>query len=162
MSKDDQFRQYAGGGASGRSIQNRKALATATRAHARACGEHYSKQNRTRLSEMARKYPARNPWAAMTLGLILLCAIEAALAEQPPAERRGLRFVGLHCAQCHGIEQDSESPLTNAPPFRTLHLKYAVADLQRPLAEGIHPSMPLFRLTPGEIEDVMAYLKTLR
>ena len=54
MSKDDQFRQYAGGGASGRSIQNRKALATATRAHARACGEHYSKQNRTRLSEMAR------------------------------------------------------------------------------------------------------------
>jgi hypothetical protein len=43
-----------------------------------------------------------------------------------------------------------------------LDLKYGVADLQRPLAEGIHPTMPLFRLTPGEIEDVMAYLKTLR
>jgi len=37
-----------------------------------------------------------------------------------------------------------------------------VADLQRPLAEGVHPMMPLFRLSPGEIEDVMAYLKTLR
>lgn len=52
MSEDDQFRQYAGGRASGRSIQ--KTLATATRAHVRACGEHYWKQNRTRLSEMAR------------------------------------------------------------------------------------------------------------
>jgi hypothetical protein len=30
------------------------------------------------------------------------------------------------------------------------------------LAEGIHPTMPLFRLTSGEIEDVMAFLKTLR
>jgi hypothetical protein len=39
---------------------------------------------------------------------------------------------------------------------------YGVADLQRPLADGVHPMMPLFRLSPGEIEDVMAYLKTLR
>jgi cytochrome c len=131
MSKDDQFRQYA-----------------------RA-------SNRTRLSGTARKYPARNPWPVITLGLVLLCPSEAALAEQP-AERRGLRFVGLHCARCHSIEQNSESPLASAPPFRALHLKYAVADLQRPLAEGIHPSMPLFRLTPGEIEEFMAYLKTLR
>lgn len=49
-----------------------------------------------------------------------------------------------------------------APPFRALYLKYAVADLQRPLAEGIHPVMPRFRLEPDQVEDVMAYLKTLR
>jgi hypothetical protein len=42
-----------------------------------------------------------------------------------------------------------------------LHLKYGVADLQRPLAEGVHPTMPLFKLTPGEIADVMAFFKTL-
>jgi mono/diheme cytochrome c family protein len=94
------------------------------------------------------QYPARTPWPAITLGLFLLCASEAVLAEQP-AERRGLRFVGLHCARCHSIEQNSESPLASASPFRALHLKYAVADQQRPLAEEIHPSMPLFRLTPG-------------
>jgi len=73
-----------------------------------------------------------------------------------------LRFVSLHCAQCHAIDKVSASRLANAPPFRTLGLKYGFADLQRPLAEGIHPTMPLFRLTSGEIEDVMAYLKTLR
>jgi hypothetical protein len=36
-----------------------------------------------------------------------------------------------------------------------------VEDLQRPLAEGIHPKMPLFQLTQAEIIDLMAYLKTL-
>ncbi len=49
-----------------------------------------------------------------------------------------------------------------APPLRALYLRYPVADLQRPLAEGIHPVMPRFRLEPDQVEDVMAYLKTLR
>ena len=96
----------------------------------------------------------------IALGVILLCASESAIAESP-AERRGLRFVSLHCAECHAIDKVSESPLAIAPPFRTLHLKYSVADLQRPLAQGVHPVMPKFRLEPNEVEDVMAYLKTL-
>jgi len=51
-----------------------------------------------------------------------------------------------------------------APPFRTLHLHYPVEDLQEPLAEGIvtgHPTMPEFRFDPGQVGDVIAYLKTL-
>lgn len=68
MSKDDQFRQYAGGGASGRSIQNRKALATATRAHARACGEHYSKQNRTRLKRNGAEISCPQPLGSYDAG----------------------------------------------------------------------------------------------
>jgi cytochrome c len=42
-----------------------------------------------------------------------------------------------------------------------LHLKYPVSDLQRPLAQGIHPDMPRFQLDAGQVEDIMAYLKTL-
>jgi cytochrome c len=51
-----------------------------------------------------------------------------------------------------------------APPFRTLHTKYPVENLAESLAEGImtgHPTMPQFRLDPGQIGDVIAYLKTL-
>jgi mono/diheme cytochrome c family protein len=36
--------------------------------------------------------------------------------------------------------------------------------LQEALAEGIvtgHPSMPQFQLDPGQVQDVIAYLKTL-
>jgi cytochrome c len=74
-----------------------------------------------------------------------------------PAERRGLRFVRMHCSRCHAIDQVGESPLATAPPFRTLRLKYPV----RPLANGVHPVMPRFQLEAGQVEDIMAYLRTL-
>jgi cytochrome c len=88
----------------------------------------------------------------------------APAAAQSPAAQRGLTFVRVHCAQCHAIDTVSESPLTIAPPFRTLHLRYPIESLQPRLAEGIiagHPTMPQFRLDPGQIADVLAYLKTL-
>ena len=109
---------------------------------------------------MVRESSAQLPRLVIALAAILLCAGESALA-QSPAERRGLRFARLHCAQCHAIEAVGESPLTIAPPFRALHLKYPVQDLQRPLAEGIHPKMPVFQLTQAQITDLMAYLKAL-
>ncbi|HEY6992368.1 MAG TPA: cytochrome c [Xanthobacteraceae bacterium] len=100
----------------------------------------------------------------MALSAVALCAGAPALAQQSPAGQRGLTFVRVHCAQCHSIDQISESPLKIAPPFRTLHLKYPIESLQRPLAEGIiagHPTMPQFRLDPDQVADVIAYLKSL-
>ncbi len=84
-------------------------------------------------------------------------------ALSPPAQR-GLVFVRTHCAQCHSIDRVSPSPLKVAPPFRTLHERYPVESLQESLAEGIvtgHPSMPEFQLDPGQVGDVIAYLKSL-
>ncbi len=62
-------------------------------------------------------------WPAITLGVMLLCESGPALAEQSPAERRGFRYVRVHCAQCHAIDKVSTSPVTNAPPLRVLNLK---------------------------------------
>jgi len=81
----------------------------------------------------------------------------------PPAQR-GLVFVRTNCARCHAIGKIGESPLRIAPPFRTLHERYPVDSLQESLAEGIvtgHPTMPEFRLDPGQVADVIAYLKSL-
>lgn len=81
-----------------------------------------------------------------------------------PAAQRGLVFVRTRCAQCHSIDKVSPSPLRVAPPLRTLHERYAVESLQESLAEGIiagHPSMPEFQLDPGQVADVIAYLKSL-
>ena len=58
----------------------------------------------------------------------------------------------------------SPSPLAIAPPFRDLHRRYPVKSLEEAMAEGIttgHPTMPEFRLDPGQIADVIAYFKTL-
>ena len=81
-----------------------------------------------------------------------------------PAAQRGLVFVRTHCAQCHAIGRVGGSPLPIAPPFRELHRRYPVESLQEALAEGImtgHPTMPEFRLDPGQINSVISYLKTL-
>jgi mono/diheme cytochrome c family protein len=114
---------------------------------------------------MEPRCPGRLLWAVIALGAIALCGGEPALGQQPPAAQRGLTFVRVHCAQCHSIDQVSESPLTIAPAFRTLHLKYPIESLQRPLSEGIiagHPTMPQFRLDADQVADVIAYLKTLQ
>lgn len=95
--------------------------------------------------------------------LILGAPIRPALALQPN-EQRGLTFAQTNCAACHAIGKYGKSPLSEAPPFRTLHERYPVEDLEEPLAEGImtgHPSMPQWQLDPGQISDLIAYLKTL-
>jgi cytochrome c len=81
-----------------------------------------------------------------------------------PAAQRGFVIVRTNCSRCHAIGKVGESPLKVAPPFRTLHERYPVEDLQEPLAEGIitgHPTMPEFRFDPGQVGDIIAYLKSL-
>jgi cytochrome c len=81
----------------------------------------------------------------------------------PPAQR-GLVIVRTNCSRCHAIGKVGDSALPVAPPFRTLHKRYPVEDLQEPLAEGIvtgHPTMPEFRFDPGQVGDIIAYLKSL-
>jgi cytochrome c len=91
---------------------------------------------------------------------------QVARGEEPlsPPAQRGLVFVRTNCARCHAIGKIGGSPLRIAPPFRTLHERYPVESLQESLAEGIitgHPTMPEFRLDPGQVADVIAYLKSL-
>lgn len=103
---------------------------------------------------------------AIGLGLALLLSlmtVDAALALSP-AEQRGLVFARTNCSQCHSIDPVGPSPLALAPPFRTLHERYPVEDLEESLAEGIrtgHPSMPEFHLEPDQISDFIAFLKSL-
>ena len=81
-----------------------------------------------------------------------------------PAAQRGFVILKTNCSRCHAIGKIGESPLKIAPPFRTLHERYPVEDLEEPLAEGIitgHPTMPEFRFDPDQVGDIIAYLKTL-
>lgn len=77
---------------------------------------------------------------------------------------QGRRLAVLYCAKCHAIDKVSPSPLKIAPPFRTLHERYPVENLQEALVEGImvgHPAMPQFRFEPDQVNDFLAFLKTL-
>ena len=108
---------------------------------------------------MRRRYASKLRWACIFLASVLLWTNEPASAQ--PAVQRGYIFVRVHCAQCHAIGRSGASPHPTATSFRTLRLRYPVADLQRPFFEEIHPAMPRFQLTPGQVFDVMSYLRTL-
>jgi mono/diheme cytochrome c family protein len=109
----------------------------------------------------------------MELGIGLACIVtfltftlSNATSEEvlSPAAQRGFVLVRTECSRCHAIGKIGDSPLKIAPPFRTLHEHYPVEDLEEPLAEGIitgHPAMPEFRFDPGQVGDIIAYLKML-
>ena len=109
---------------------------------------------------MAPTHPAGQRWPIIALAPFFQW--QAAPFSRNRRQRSGA-FVRVHCAQCHAIDKVSDSPLTIASPFRTLHLKFPIESLRRRLAEGIvadHPTMPQFRLDPDQLADVMAYLQT--
>jgi mono/diheme cytochrome c family protein len=116
--------------------------------------------------------------AGVALGLTLMvCCPPAGLAQTTakpqsitraksdvPNVQRGVLIARTYCARCHSIDKVSQSPLGVAPPFRDLHKNYPVEQLEEPLAEGLvtgHPSMPEFRFDPGQIDDFIAFLKSL-
>src|SRR6202163_4467587 len=81
-----------------------------------------------------------------------------------PNVQAGKAFAQANCSHCHSIDKVTKSTLAIAPPFRTLHERYPVESLEEALAEGImtgHPSMPEFKLDPGQIGDFISFLKSL-
>mgnify|MGYP001820752813 CR=1 FL=1 len=82
----------------------------------------------------------------------------------PPGVERGLVLVQTHCSECHAINKTGVSTLERAPPLRDLHKRYPVEHLEEAFAEGIstgHPEMPEFRFEPDQIDDLIAFLKSL-
>jgi cytochrome c len=112
------------------------------------------------MSQMAWRTPHWKAFAAA----VLLVGLGGQAVAQSPAAQRGLAFVLTNCASCHSTDKVTDSTLAVAPPFRTLHLRYPVESLAEAFAEGIrtgHPTMAEFRLDPGQIADLIAFLKTL-
>lgn len=81
-----------------------------------------------------------------------------------PNVMAGKAFAQANCSHCHSIDKFTPSSLSIAPPFRTLHERYPVESLEEALGEGIttgHPSMPEFKLDPGQVGDFIGFLKSL-
>jgi mono/diheme cytochrome c family protein len=101
----------------------------------------------------------------LTLFCLVLACISTAAVAQSGRAQRGFTFAQTNCSQCHAIGRVGESPLPEAPPFRTLHTRYPIESLAEALAEGIttgHPSMPQFQLDPAQINDLLAYLDSVQ
>ena len=85
-----------------------------------------------------------------------------ALAE---AAARGEQFAARACANCHAIGPAGVSPMAEATPFRVIVHRYPLDQLEEAFAEGLvtgHPAMPAVVFRASEIDDLVAYLETVR
>lgn len=98
------------------------------------------------------------------------CASEQAVEANAEAvsAARGQALAQERCASCHAIGPEGLSPAPPAPVWREMAEANDLDQLGRRMSEGklIHSSgtvsMPEFTFTPGEIGDLIAYMKTLR
>ncbi|WP_374514919.1 cytochrome c [Brevundimonas sp.] len=108
--------------------------------------------------------------AALALIVAGCAAREASPAPMPtdPDEQaalRGQRIAAVTCASCHAIAAADASPMPQATPFREIVHRYPLDRLEEAFAEGLvtgHPAMPPFVFRASEIDDLIAYLETVR
>ena len=80
-------------------------------------------------------------------------------------ERRGEALLSRHCAMCHALGRAGSSPNPIAVPFRELETRRSIASMREALASGLmggHPDMPRFTFEPREIEEIVAYLRSIQ
>ena len=96
--------------------------------------------------------------------IVFVALVTSIPCNAAPNVAAGKAFAQANCSHCHSIDKFTPSSLAIAPPFRTLHERYPVESLEEALGEGIttgHPSMPEFKLDPGQVGDFISFLKSL-
>lgn len=81
------------------------------------------------------------------------------------AAARGQGLAARACAGCHAIGPAGASPMAEATPFREIVHRYPLDQLEESFAEGLvtgHPAMPPFVFRASEIDDLIAYLETVK
>jgi cytochrome c len=108
--------------------------------------------------------------AAAVLACILAASAGSATATVDPGPgnpRKGAALVRKSgCGSCHATGVKGDSRNDKAPPFRTLAERYPLENLEEAFAEGItvgHEGleMPEFQFTPAQIDDLLAYIRSL-
>ena len=95
----------------------------------------------------------------------VLVGASAAAGQAGDQSQAGRAYADAACASCHAVGRSGASPLKAAPPFREIMTRYPAEDLEEALAEGIvvgHPAMPNFQLEGPDLENLVAYLRTLQ
>ena len=78
---------------------------------------------------------------------------------------RGRQLATGACAGCHAVGAVGDSPMAAATPFREIVHRYPLDQLEEAFDEGLvtsHPAMPAYVFRASEIDDLIAYLETVK
>jgi len=107
----------------------------------------------------------------MNINVLTILAAAPGLAAvlQPVAAAEDLKLgetlLTRNCASCHAVGRSGDSPVKDAPAFRTLGNRYPIESLEEALGEGImsgHPDMPEFTFDADQVGAIIAYLKSIQ
>lgn len=91
-------------------------------------------------------------------------AVSSEASPVPPEAKLGRKVAEQQCSRCHAINLTDASAVADAPPLRDLYKRYAIEDLRGAFVRGIevaHPRMPVFRLSQRDVDDLLAYLRSI-
>ncbi|MSO71718.1 MAG: cytochrome c [Alphaproteobacteria bacterium] len=105
-------------------------------------------------------------WPSMALVLLTLACTRSE-TDAPGGASAGRDLVEQYCLGCHTVATGTKSRHPDAPALADVARRYPPEDLAEALAEGIavghHESeMPEFAFEPAEIDNIIAYLDSLR
>ncbi len=99
---------------------------------------------------------------ALAAGVVLAAAVSAFAAGAAPSAERGAALAERWCAECHATGTGQRTADV-APAFAGIASErspdYVRGFLANPHVRG---DMPTFELSTAEIEDIVAYLATLK
>ena len=107
----------------------------------------------------------------MFLRATIACFVALAALPQPALAGMDVHLSGIgrnlaveRCSGCHAIAPGDVSPNGDAPPFREIAQLYPPETLEEALAEGImvgHDAMPAFEFSADQVQQLIAFLKSL-
>lgn len=117
--------------------------------------------------------PPRSRRSSLSIAVLIpLVIVPAGCGDQSKVKgdaTAGRVLAERNCSTCHAIGPSKQSPVPAAPPFNVLANQYKPDDLAEAFAEGIQVGhggstvqMPEFRFEPQQVDDLIAYLNTLR
>jgi cytochrome c2 len=99
-------------------------------------------------------------WAA---ALLLVALPMTAAAVELGNKEKGYDYAQKFCSECHGVEADDRLLLGDVPTFKEV----ADSEGMSPRALSVwlqtsHPNMPDFIIKPDDMDDVIAYIMSLK
>jgi mono/diheme cytochrome c family protein len=102
--------------------------------------------------------------SAALLGVMAVVAAPALAQPEPGDARAGQRLAAAWCANCHQVAPGGPGPSTDAAPaFAGIAAMPSTTSMSlRVFLQSPHASMPDYRLTREQLDDLVAYLLSLR
>lgn len=90
-------------------------------------------------------------------GLFALPCVSALAADVP----RGKMIAARWCSACHVVASDQKNASADVPSFADIALRRSDAKKLGNFLVDPHPKMPDLHLTRSEIDDIVAYIRSL-